>query len=155
MTLTSGSDYHRIERAGPEQLRFPLFVFVGGFADRSGEHAVFGDHHEQRQVDRINAFAQNAALAAALTASFQERDCILKVIRINVATQRLNRLQRNTVARISVSHLAFGYDHERFFMNAVLPRIQSEVNTAAQEAGLKPRLATAGNDPAFAQRTLA
>jgi len=40
-------------------------------------------------------------------------------------------------------------------MNAVLPRIESEVNTATKESGLKAGLAIAGDDLAFAQGTSA
>jgi hypothetical protein len=40
-------------------------------------------------------------------------------------------------------------------MNPVLPRIQTEVNTATQEPGLQTSLAVSGNDLAFAQGTLA
>src|ERR1043166_8011255 len=131
MTLTVGPNHDWIERAQPEKLRLPELVLVGGFADRPREHAFFGDDDEQRQVNGVNALAQDAALPAALTAGFQERDRILEVIAIDVAAEGLNRFERNTVARVEVSHLAFRYDDERFFMNAVLPRIQSEVNTAA------------------------
>src|ERR1043166_8797029 len=131
MTLTAGPNHDRIERAQPEELRLPELVLVGRFADRPGKHAFFGDHDEEREVDGVNALAQNAALPTALTARFQARNRILKVIAINVAAQGLNRFERNTIASVEVSHFAFSYDDERFFMNAVLPPIQSEVNTAA------------------------
>ena len=52
------------------------------------------------------------------------------MIGIHRSAERLDRLERNTVPRINVSHFSFGYANERFLMNAVLPRIQTEVNTA-------------------------
>jgi hypothetical protein len=65
-----------------------------------------------------------------LAVRFQETNRVLEMIGIHRSTECLNRFQRNTVTRVDVRHFSFGYDNERFFMNAVLPRILSEVNTA-------------------------
>jgi hypothetical protein len=94
-------------------------------------------------------------LPAALTLRFEEADRVLEVVRIDGATERLDRLERNAVAGIDVSHLAFTDDDERFLMNAVLPRIQSEVNTAAQKASLITGFAVARDDLSFTERPLA
>ena len=51
----------------------------------------------------------------------------------DISAERLHRLQRNTVARINVSHLTFRDDDERLLMDLVLPRIQSEVNTTTEK----------------------
>ena len=139
LTARASSDDHRIKRAHGSELRLPRFITIGGLAHRSGEDAFFGDDNEQPQVNGVNAFAQNPALPASLTLRFEEADRVLEVIGIDVPAERLNRFERNTVPRIDVSHLAFGYDDERFLMNAVLPRIQTEVNTATQESGLDNR----------------
>ena len=55
-------------------------------------------------------------------------------------------------AGVVIGDFAFANDDERFFMNAVLPRIQPEVNTAPQEPGLQTGLAISRDDLAFAQR---
>src|SRR6476619_2999193 len=154
-TSLPGADDDWIKGAQGSELRFPRFVTIRRFADWTGEDAFFGDNDEQRQVNGVNAFAENSALPAALTLRFEEADCVLEVIRVNGATERLNRLERHAVARIHIRHLAFGDDDERFLMNAVLPRIQSEVNTAAQEPGLEAGFAVARNDLAFTERTFA
>src|SRR6476469_4109081 len=154
-TTLPGADDDWIKGAQGSELRFPRFVTIRGFADRTGEDALFGDDDEQRQVNGVNALEENSALPAPLTLRFKERDRVLEVIRVNGATARLNRLERHAVARIHIRHLAFSDDDERLLMNAVLPRIQSEVNTAAQEPGLEAGFAVARNDLAFMARALA
>src|SRR5204862_7502454 len=98
-------------------------VMVGRFAHRPGENLFFRNDSEQHQVDSVNAFAENPALPASLTFRFEETDRVLDMIGINGASERLDRLERNTIPRIDVSHLTFSYDDERFLMNAILPRI--------------------------------
>jgi hypothetical protein len=90
-----------------------------------------------------------------LAICLEEADRILEVIGIHGAAEGLDRLERHTVAGVDVSHFSFGDADQRFLMNAVLPRIESEVNSATQESSLEAGLAIAGNDLAFAQRTFA
>jgi hypothetical protein len=80
MTLPAGTDDHRIKGAHSSELRFPRFITVRRFAHRPRENAVFSDDHEEREVNRIHAFAENAALAAALSFCFQESHRILEMI---------------------------------------------------------------------------
>lgn len=70
-----------------------------------------------------STFAEQAALARALSIRFQKRHRILKMVAGYVAAERLRGLERDAVARINVGHLTFAYDNERLLMNAVLPRI--------------------------------
>src|SRR5947209_7367731 len=125
--------------------------------DRRNEFnfTFFSDDDEQPQVNRVNAFAQNAALTSSLAAGFKERNRILEVIGIDIAAKRLDRLQRNAVAGIDISHFPFADDNKRFFMNPVLPRIQTEMNTATEKPGLVTSLTVARDDLSFAQRTFA
>ena len=122
-TTLACADDDGIKRAQGSELRFPRFITVRGFFHRPGENAVFRNHDEQRQVNRVNAFTQNPALPAALTLRFEEADRVLEVVRIDGATERLDRLERDAVARIDLSHFTLADDNERLLMNAVLPRI--------------------------------
>ena len=92
----AGSDDNRVESMHGSKLRLPRFVAIGGFAHRPREDAFFGYDNEERQVNRINAFAQNSALSASLALRFEEADGVLEMIGIYGATKRLNRLERNT-----------------------------------------------------------
>ena len=66
---------------------------------------------------------ENISLSTALTVRFEKAKRVLEMIGIHRSTECLNRFQRNTVTRVDVRHFSFGYDDERFFMDAVLPRI--------------------------------
>src|SRR5205807_8894332 len=88
-------------------------------------------------------------------ARFEKLDGILEMIGVDVPAQGLCRLERHTVARVEVSHLALAYHDERLLVDAVLPRIKPDVNAAAQEPGLEPRFAIARNDLTFLERTFA
>ena len=70
-------------------------------------------------------------LPSALASGFQEASGVLEVIALYVSTKGLDGLQWNTVAGVYVSHLTFAYDDKRFLVDAVLPRIQTEVDTAS------------------------
>ena len=85
----------------------------------------------------------------------RNRDRVLEVIGVYISAKGLDRLERNTVARIDVSHFTFTDDDEWFLMDTVLPRIQAEVDTTTQEPGLKAGFTITGNDLAFPQRTFA
>ena len=63
-----GADYHRIEAADLAQLLLPghhVLQFALA-AEVQAEHHIFGDHDEQRQVDGVDALAQDGPLPAAL-----------------------------------------------------------------------------------------
>src|SRR3954464_6973801 len=104
MALAAGADHYRIECAHDTELRFPRFVSIGRFLYRPGENAFLRDDHEQCNVNGVNAFTKNSALPSALTFRLKKRECVLEVIGLHVAAECLDRLQRNTVARIDVSH---------------------------------------------------
>jgi hypothetical protein len=155
LTARASSDDHRIKRAHGSELCLPRCVTIDGLSHRPGEDAFFGDDNEQSEINGVDTLAQNPALPASLTLRFKEADRILEVVGIDVSAQRLNGFERDTIPRIDVGHFSFGYDDEWFLMNAVLPRIQTEVNSAPQEFGLKTSLTIAGNDLTLAQRAFA
>ena len=97
LTPGAGSDDDRVKRAHGSELRPPRFVTIGRLAHWPGEDAFFGNDNEQSEVNRINAFAQNAALPAPLTLRFKETDCILEVIGIDVSPVRLKSSRTCTV----------------------------------------------------------
>src|SRR4029077_18284220 len=86
LTAKACSYHYRIKGAHGSELRFPRFVTIGRLAHRSGEHTFFRDDDEQRQVNGINAFAQNPALPAPLTVRSEEAHRVLEMIGIHRAT---------------------------------------------------------------------
>src|SRR4051794_14898417 len=107
-----GADHHRIKSPQRSELRLPRFITVRRLAHRSGEDAVFRDDHEQRQVNRVNTFPQDPALAAALSLRFEETKGVLKMIGVDRAAEGLDWLERHAVPRIEVSHLSLADDDE-------------------------------------------
>jgi len=70
-----------------------------GRVERQEMHALVGDHHELRRVERVSAFAQDLALRATLAVGVHECRHVLKVVCRDVAGERLRGLQRHTIAR--------------------------------------------------------
>ncbi len=144
-----GADDDWLEAVHVAQKHLP-FLTLGDFfvADRSGVHAVFGNDDEEREIDRIDAFAQNRALAATLPALIQECRRILKRVALNCFSERLDWRQGAAVAGVDVADAAFGNLHERLLVDAELPREVSEMQPAAQHQRLIAGLAIDGDDAA-------
>ena len=125
---------------------------------------VLGHDREEREVDGVDAFAQDGPLPAALT---QDRLCsglvgspprkragVLEVVAGNDLAQRLARQQRLAVAGVDITDLALRHRDQRHLVDAVLPAPESEMQAAAQHLRLKPRLAIQRDDPPLGHRTL-
>ena len=122
------------------------------------------DHREQREVDRVDAFAQDRPLPAALAEDRlvlgarrlapQESAGILEVVAGNDLAQRLARQQRLAVACIDIADLALRHRDQRHLVDAVLPSPEAEMQAAAEDLRLKPRLAVERDDPPLGDRPL-
>src|SRR5205814_4714002 len=107
---------------------------------------VFGDDGEQREIDRVNAFAEQIALSAALAGDkiaaglsqrpADKRERILKVIAIDDARQSLSRSQRLAVARVHVAHFPLRDRDQRHLVNPILPAPKPQMQPAAQDVAL-------------------
>ena len=136
--ISAVADHHRTEAVHLHQLRQPVPVFLAvAFVDRPGIHAVLRDDDKQREVERVESFAQDRALTAALAAVGQESARILEGVALHHAAQGLRGGQRRSVAGVDVADLAFGDDHQRFDVDLELPREKAEMQTAAENVGLK------------------
>ena len=87
---------------------------------------VFGDDHEEREVDGVHAFTQDGPLATALTAYagtafVQEGARVLKIVATDHARQSLTWRQRFAIASVDIANLALRNSHQADFVNAVLP----------------------------------
>src|SRR5207302_1688609 len=124
---------------------------------------ILRDDDKQRQVNGINAFAQDHALAAALADRTGldparlavERARILEVIAGRDSAQRLARLQRLAVARVDVSNLSLRDRHEWRLVNPILPAPEAKVHAAAQQIGLITRFAVERENAPFGDRASA
>src|SRR5205085_10909986 len=125
------ADHHRVESALLAQLLLPAdkLLQLAPALDVQMVNHVFGDHEEERQVNRIDAFAQDRALAATLSsrafvvpARLAEKCAgILEVIAIDHARQRLAGLERLAVTRVHVADLPLRDHYQRQLVYAVLP----------------------------------
>ena len=131
--LDRTADDHRIETLVLAQVILPvderLQLFrAAGF--KAVDH-VFGDHREERDVDRVDAFAQDRPLAAALTQhrlvvgacrlAAQEAPRILKVVARHDLAQRLARRQ---------APRRRGHTHSRSCLAESRPAASCECGTA-------------------------
>src|SRR5207249_2250668 len=114
----------------------PYFA-VGLFLDESSQDLVFRNYDELREVDGKHAFAKNGALPASLALATQKGVRVLKVIAVHNSRQSLRRRQRAAVTGIDITELAFRNHHERLLVDAVLPRKETRMQTAAQQLCLK------------------
>ena len=125
---------------------------------------VLGEHDEEREVDRVDAFAEDGPLPAALAGdrllvgtdllADEEAAGVLEVVAGNDAAQGLAGRQRLAVAGVDVADLALRHGHQRHLVDPVLPAPEAEVQAAAEHLGLEARLAVQGDDPALGDRTL-
>ena len=107
-------------------------------------------HDELREVDGIDALAQNLALRAFLATLGEEVAHILEVVRLVVPRQRLFGRERHAVARIDIADLALRDRHQSDLMHAKLER-HEEVKTAAHGVRLEACLAVQ-RDESFGDR---
>ena len=164
--LDRTADDHRIEALVLAQLVLPVdqrlqLLRAAGFeaVDR-----VFGHDREERDVDRVDTFAQDRPLPPALTQdrlvlgarrlAAQEAAGILEIVAGNDLAQRLARQQRLAVTGVDIADLALRHRDQRHLVDPVLPPPQSEMQTAAQDLRLKPRLAIERDDSPLGHRTL-
>ena len=80
-------------------------------AERNSVNPFIGNDDELHQVNGIGAFAQDAALWAALSAVSQETFHILKIMDGSIGRQHLGRFQLLTVTGKDISDLALRNGH--------------------------------------------
>ncbi len=149
------ADDDRVETMHRGQLCLPVAVGVHGLVlQRPGVDTLFGDHHEQRQVEGEHALAEDGALPATLTAGRQEGTGILEVVAGADGAEGLGRRQRTAVTGVDIADLALGHHHQRMLVDAVLPGEVPRVHAPAQHVGLEPGLPVAGHDLALRQGAL-
>ncbi len=163
---TGAADDHRIEALVLAQLVLPVDerLELLRAAGLQAVDRVFGHDREKREVDRVDAFAQDGPLAAALAQDRlvlgarrlapQEAPGVLEVVAGNDLAQRLARRQRLAVAGIDIADLALRHRDQGHLVDAVLPPPEAEMQPAAQHLRLKPGLAIEGDDPPLRDRTL-
>src|SRR5262249_37302762 len=117
---------------------------------------ILRDHHEQRQVDGVDAFTKDGPLSAALTGhglgragSAEEGVGVLEVVARHDPAERLARLEHVAVAGVDIADLALGNGDERHSVDAVLPAPQAKVHAAAQDLVLKAGLTVHRDYAAF------
>ena len=143
------ADDQRAEALQSLELVLPLFQALGPL---QREHAVLGNHVEQRDVDGVHAFAEDAALTAFLPAVGEKLPRVLEVVALDDPGQGLRRHELVAAAREDVADLPLLDGDQRELVDRVLPPPKSEVDAAAENVGLVARLAVEGNDRAFGQR---
>ena len=164
--LDRAADDHRVEPLVLVQLVLPVderlqLLRAAGFQAVDG---VFGHDGVEGEVDRVDAFAQDRALATALTQNrlllgarrlaAQEAPGVLKVVARNNSAQRLARRQGLAVAGVNVADLALRHRDQGHLVDAELPPPEPEMQTTAQHLRLKPGLAIERDDPSFGDRSL-
>ena len=145
------ADDQRAEALQSLELVLPLFQAPGPL---QREHAILGNHVEQRDVDGVDAFAEDAALTAFLPVVGQELPRVLEVVAVDDAGQGLGRQELLAAARKDVADLALLDGHQGELVDPVLPPPQSEVDAAAKDVGLVARLVVQRDDRSFGQRAL-
>lgn len=151
--LSAVSHDDGIEAVDTLQLLLPVVVLpLVPLLDRPTEDLVFGDHDEERQVDRIDALPEDGALPSSLSLGAQKRLCVLEMVAVDDAAQRLSRRQRHTVAGVDVADLALRDRDERLRVDPVLPWVEAEVNSSTQQLCLKSRLSMQRDDLSSGQR---
>jgi hypothetical protein len=144
-------DHDRLEASAVGDERGHPLEGVGlGRVERQEMHALVGDHHELRRVERVSTFAQDLALRATLAVGVHECRHVLKVVCRDVAGERLRGLQRHTIAREDVADFALRNRYEWHLVQSILERHQ-HVPTASQQCRLKAGL-TVQRDDAAADR---
>ena len=122
------------------------------FCQGASINRLLRDDHEEGSVDGVGAFAQNAALTAALAAIVDKRRGILEGITRRRAAERLLRRQRPAVAGINVPDAAFAHGHERHLVYAELPKRIAKVQATAQQFRLVTGFIVQSDDPSLRQR---
>src|SRR6185312_3318023 len=148
-TLSSAAANHHRTKAGAVDERLPHAVkhalLLG--AERVAVDPLFGDDRKLRGIDRVGALAQDFALRSLLPAIRQELAYILEFgsLRHIVGSKHLRRRQGRAIAGEHVGDLALPHRDQIGLVNAVSER-KEEVNAAAQDFRLKPRLAVQRNE---------
>ena len=145
------ADDQRAEAVQGLELLLPLFEALCPF---QREDAIFGNHVEQRDVDGVDAFAEDAALAAFLAVAGQKLPCVLEVVALDDPGQGLRRHELIAAAGEDVADLPLLDGDQGKLVDFVLPAPESEMDAAAEDVGLVARLAVQGNDRALGQRAV-
>ena len=159
------TDDHGIEAVEIAELFLPAHQFFkfGAALQFKPIRDILRDDDEEREVDRVNPFAQDRALPAALPrhAAFDLRrqsekgPRILEMVAARHTPERLAGLQRLTIAGVDVSDLPLRHRHQRRLVNAVLPPPESKVQSTAQQIDLISGLAVEREDAPVRDRALA
>ena len=114
--------------------------------------AVLSQHVELRQVNGVNALAQDQPLASLLAACFEEFLGVLKVVAVDDSSERLPGIERHAVAGEDVTEATLFDRDERQLVNAILPAPIADVHATAQDVGLISGPAVGGDELALVER---
>jgi hypothetical protein len=106
---------------------------------------LLGENPELGEIDGVGAFAQDLALRTFLDAALQEGAHVLEIVGLRVRGQGLRGRERPPVTGEDVADFSLRDGHQRGGVHAVLER-KEEMEAAAQDVGLKSRLALQGNE---------
>ena len=108
--------------------------------------AVLSQHVELRQVNGVNALAQDQPLASFLAACFEEFLGVLKVVAVDDSSECLPGIERHAVAREDVTEATLFDRDERQLVDAILPAPIADVHATAQDVGLISGSAVGGDE---------
>ena len=146
------ADDQRAEALQRPELVLPLFQALRPFQRK---HAILGDHVEQRDVDGVHAFAEDAPLTAFLPAVGEKLPRVLEVVAVDHPGQGLRGDQLVAAAGENVTDLPLFDGDQGQLVDRVLPAPEAEMEAAAEDVGLVARFAAEGDHRAFGQRAAA
>jgi hypothetical protein len=146
--VVGGGDHHRSEAVTlherlPHAIKHVLLLD----AERVAVDALVRDDRKLRGIDRVSALAEDFALRPFLPAIQQELAHVLEFGSLGyvVAGEHLGLRQRRAVAREHVGDLALPHRDEIGLVDAIGER-KEEMDAAAEDFRLKPRLAVQGDE---------